>query len=117
MGTRTYSDVIVRAREIVQDTDASSYRYSDQSMVNAVNDAILEVQRVRPDLLIGQDFDPNDILVADISTVLPIENIFFQSLVYMTAGYMMLRDNEFSLDQRAVNLLNKGLAQLITVAA
>jgi hypothetical protein len=114
---RTYDDVITRAREILQDTNNAAYRYSEQSVLNAVNDSILEVQRVRPDILLAVGLEPEDAELTDTTLTLPIDAVFFQSLVYMTAGYMMLRDNEFAVDQRAVNLLNKGLAQLLTVAA
>jgi len=116
--SRTYSDVITRVRRIVQDEDATGYRYPDASLVDSVNDAILEVRRVRPELFLRVSFNPVDVLLADIAvTDLPIEDMYFQSLVYMTAGYQMLRDDEFSVDSRAVNLLNKGVAQLIKVAA
>ena len=116
--SRTYSQVIERARRILQDLDAGNFRYGDQEMVDAVNDALLEVRRVRPDLFISVGFDPQDVDIADIAiTFLPIEAYYFQTLVYLTSGYAMLRDDRFSLDSRAVNLLNKGVSQLITVAS
>lgn len=115
---RTYSQVIERARRILQDEDAANYRYSTESLVDSVNDAILEVRRVRPDLFIAVAFEPADITPGQEGTVeIPIENMYFQSLVYLTTGYQMLRDDEFSLDSRAVNLLNKGTAQLLTTNA
>ncbi len=113
---RTYSQVIERTRRILQDEDAANYRYSDQSLVDATNDAILEVRRVRPDLFLSSDFTPTDVDIGAVAaTELPIEDMYFQSLVYLTSGYQMLRDDEFSLDSRAVNLLNKGVSQLLVV--
>ena len=115
---RTYSQVIERARRILQDEDATNYRYSDQSLLDSVNDAILEVRRVRPDLFISVSFSPTDVLLGqEAAALIPIEDMYFQSLVYLTTGYQMLRDDEFSLDSRAVNLLNKGTAQLLTTNA
>ena len=115
---RTYSDVIIRARRILQDEDATSQRYTDESLLDAVNDAVLEVRRVRPDLFISANFTVTTVALVDIaSTNIPIPEFHFQSLVYLTAGYQMLRDDEFSVDSRAVNLLNKGTAQLLTVAS
>ena len=115
---RTYSQVIERARRILQDEDAANYRYTDQSLLDAVNDALLEVRRVRPDLFISVAFTPVDVpLGQEMSALIPIEDMYFQSLVYLTTGYQMLRDDEFSLDSRAVNLLNKGTAQLLTTNA
>jgi hypothetical protein len=115
---RTYSQVIERARRILQDTDAANYRYPQQDLVDSVNDALLEVRRVRPDLFISSSFSVSDVELANIAAVnIPIESHYFQTLVYLTAGYQMLRDDEFSLDSRAVNLLNKGTAQLLSVAS
>ena len=115
---RTYSQVIERARRILQDEDATNYRYSDQSLLDAVNDALLEVRRVRPDLFISTSFTVVDVLPGqEASAQIPIDDMYFQSLVYLTTGYQMLRDDEFSVDSRAVNLLNKGTAQLLTTNA
>jgi len=116
--SRTYSDVITRARRILQDENASNYRYSDQSLVDAANDAVLEVRRTRPDLMLRVSFNPSDVTLADIALVSPpVEDMYFQSLVYITVGYQMLRDDEFSKDSRAIAMLNKGLSQLLTVAS
>jgi len=115
---RTYSQVIERARRILQDEDTDNYRYSDESLADAVNDALLEVRRVRPDLFISASFSVTDVDFADMANVqIPIEDFYFQTLVYLTSGYQMLRDDEFSMDSRAVNLLNKGTAQLLSVAS
>lgn len=115
---RTYSQVIERARRILQDEDAANYRYDDASLLDSVNDAILEVRRVRPDLFISISFTPVDVSSGqEAAAQLPIDDMYFQSLVYLTSGYQMLRDDEFSLDSRAVNLLNKWTAQLLTTNA
>ena len=116
--SRTYRSVIDRARRILQDTDASNYRYSEVDIVDAVNDSLLEVRKIRPDLFIDGAFTVVDVSELEVdATAIPIEDFYFQSLVYLVSGYMMLRDDEFSLDSRAVNLLNKGNAQLRTVGA
>lgn len=118
MSSRTFGDVITRARRILQDTDDSNYRYPQSELVDAVNDALLEVRRCRPDLLMSSNFNPTFVAEGQVdATEIPIESHFFQTLVYLTAGYMMLRDDEFSLDSRAVNLLNKGVSQLLTTAS
>lgn len=115
---RTYSQVIQRARRILQDEDVDNYRYSDESLADSVNDALLEVRRVRPDLFLSDSFVVTDVILADMDTTnIPVEDFYFQSLVYLVSGYAMLRDDEYSLDSRAVNLLNKGVAQLLSVAS
>ena len=114
--SRTYSQVIERARRILQDEDSGNYRYTAASLSDSINDALLEVRRVRPDLFLAASFVTTDVdETVDGNTVLPIEDMNFQSLVYMVCGYAMLRDDTYSQDSRAVNLLNKGTAQLLTV--
>lgn len=114
---RTYSDVMSRARAILQDEDSSNYRYPDQDILDGVNDALLEVRRLRADLFASADFAVADKAIGDITDPLPIPDMYFSVLPYFVAGYTMLRDDEFSLDSRAVNLLNKATSQLLRAAA
>ncbi len=112
--TRTVANVKERVRSILKDR-VDPKRYSDADILNAINDALLEVRRVRPDLYLKKNFIVKG-LVLD-TDVLPIEDTFFNSIVYFTAAYMMFRDDEFSVDSRASQLMNKATAQLIVVAA
>lgn len=118
----TYGQVITRVRRILQDktkvglpTDEAEFRYSDEELLDTVNDAMTEVRRLRPDLFINSGFAVPEATSAD-NTIL-LEDYYFMCLVYMTAGMVMLQDDEFSLDSRAVNLLNKGTSQLLTTNA
>ena len=111
----TYQDVMTRARRILQDEDSGNYRYPDTDLLDAVNDAMKEVRRLRPDLFINTGYRVPTATAA--TNNLLIEDHWFMCLVYMSAGQMMLRDDEFSLDSRAVNLLNKGTSQLQTTQA
>lgn len=115
---RTYQQVIDRVRRLLQDEDATNYRYSEESLADAVNDALLEFRRLRPDLLLSQFFMLEEVPSEDMGTTpLPVEDQWFMALVYIVSGNQMLRDDEFSHDHRAVNLLNKGLSQMLTVNA
>ena len=111
----TYQDLVTRARRILQDEDAANYRYTDQSLLDSANDAMREVRRIRPDLFVRLKFATP--ITDDLSYEIPIEGFYFMSLVYLTSGMQMLRDDEFSIDSRAVNLLNKGTSQLQTTKA
>lgn len=116
---RTYGDLISRVRRILQDDvlvgDDPEYRYSDAELLDSCNDAMGEVRRIRPDLFINSGFAIPDATSSD-NTIL-LEQQYFMALVYIVSGMTMLRDDEFSLDSRAVNLLNKGTSQLQTVKA
>lgn len=109
--SRSYSQVMDRARSILQDADKT--RYTDDDLLGAVNDGLIEIRRIRPDLLLSVAFVTDEKAIGDIADNLPVEDFAFQSLVYMAAGYMMLRDDEYSLDSRAVNMLNIGTSKLL----
>lgn len=110
--------MVKRVRALVQDETPDSYRYSTDSIVDAVNDAVLHMRRVRPELFLSANFQVTDVDPDEIgSTNLPIEDHFSESLTYLAAGELMLRDDEFSQDSRAVHLMNKGIAMLTTVQA
>ena len=111
----TYQQVVTRARRILQDEDPANYRYPDDSLLDGVNDAMKEVRRIRPDLFLNTGFEVP--VATDLAQNVLLEDQWFMALVYFTAGFQMLRDDEFSLDSRAVNLLNKGTSQLQTTQA
>lgn len=113
--TRTYQEVVTRARRILQDEDATSYRYSAASLLDSVNDAMAEVRRLRPDLFLNTGFEVP--VATDLAQQILLEDFWFMSLVYFTVGFQMLRDDEYSIDSRAVNLLNKATSQLQTTKA
>jgi hypothetical protein len=47
------SDVLAQARELLQDK-VTPYRYSDDGLFYAINEAIFEARRLRPDLFVGR---------------------------------------------------------------
>jgi bifunctional DNase/RNase len=112
--SRTVLDVSTRVRSILKD-GVDPNRYSDADILNAINDALIEARRVRPDLFLKKNFIV-PVLTAD-ADKLPIEDTFFNSIVYFAAAYMMFRDDEFSVDSRASQLMSKATGQLIAVAA
>jgi hypothetical protein len=112
--TRTVGDVKARAKSILKDK-VDPVRYPEADLLNAVNDALLEVRRIRPDLYLSKSFKVA-ILIND-TDVLPVEDFVFNSIVYWVVGTMMLRDDEFSVDGRAMNMINKATGQLLACAA
>lgn len=109
---RTIPDVITEARKLLQDTRASSYRYSDAYLIGLLNLALQEIYRLRPDAFIGCCTD-EDIAVptyveadaADNTKTFPIDAIFFLATVYHIVGNAQLADDEFADDNRAIVLL------------
>lgn len=102
------------ARTLLQDR-VQPYRYSTKSLVRGLNLALLEVRRMRPDLLAYYldnvpQYDWED--AADqtagvdktnptwLETV-PIEQQFRQAIVFGVVGHAMRRDQEDIEDERA----------------
>lgn len=106
---RTVQDVITQARVLLQDvrTDiGATYRYSDAELVIALNEAISEARRIRPDLFIGRLRDGLALLsAAALGTALPIDDMMFAPVVNYVVGRAELRDDQYTADGRAVALL------------
>lgn len=112
---RTVGDVVGRCRGILQDRDAAHYRYSDSDLVGFLNDALLEIYRVRPDLYFS-DFAVTQFVEADVddtAKTLPIDDRYFSPVVYFVVGSAELRDDEFTVDGRAVTLMNQFSSKLL----
>jgi len=114
---KTVGDVITAARGVLQDRNAQLYRYATVDLFTYLNDALLEMRRSRPDLFfnfIGEDtpsFEPGDELEP-----FPVSTLFFTPTVFYVAGRAELRDDEFTVDARAVTLMQQFTAKLLTVA-
>jgi hypothetical protein len=110
---KTLGDCIGDARAILQDTESGSYRYSDDELVSLFNNALYELKRVRPDLYIGgYGSDLTTYTPSDFSTAVPFSMLVFQPVVLFIAGMAELRDDEFTVDNRAGILLRAFTTQL-----
>lgn len=105
------SDYMTEARILLQDT-ISPYRYSDDSLINALNLALLEGRRIRPDLFVFfkcnadggvQYFNPAN--GADNGQEVEIEAQFRQAFLNGMVGYAIERDQEDLQDNRSVIFL------------
>ena len=107
--SRTVADVKKRVKSTLKDK-VDPLRYPDADILDAINDALIEVRRIRPDLYLAKKFKV-PLLVND-ADPLPFEDFVFNSVVYFVIGTLMLRDDEFAVDTRALTLINKATAQL-----
>jgi hypothetical protein len=113
----TVGDYLTESRVLLQDTIVP-YRYSDAEMVSALNIALLEVRRLRADLLLSVHFDIPYFSISgtiDKTAKVPFEPMYRGSLVYYVVGRMQLRDDEATTDSRAASLLGKFMQQMLTV--
>lgn len=117
MALDTVQDYIERARVLLQD-QVEPFRYPDLDLVEALNMAILETRRLRPELLRGffRGSLP-DFSTADLSAQVPIDPQYRTAYVYYICGHAHLRDDEITQDSRASAFLNKFTAQMLTIQA
>ena len=110
----TVQKLITESRVLLQDTVAP-YRYADAELIEALNIAVLEARRLRPEMFLGQYASlPSYSTPAD---TVALEAMYRPSFVYYMAGRMQLRDDEPAQDSRAAALLNKFVSQLLTIAS
>lgn len=119
---KTIDDVISEARAMISDARVP-YRYTDATMIAALNTALAEVYRYRPDAYIGNfvtaSLGANAVtsyITGDLGlgTLFPLDTrLFFNPVVFFVAGRVELADDEFTENSRATALLNSFRAMLI----
>ena len=117
MALDTVQDFVDRARVLLMD-EVEPYRYPTVDLVENLNMGILEMRRLRPDLLLSKfrttlpDYDPGTL-----SAAIDLDPQYRMSLLYYICGHAQLRDEENVQDSRAVTFLNKFTSQLLTLMA
>jgi hypothetical protein len=100
----TVADYVADARVLLQDSVDAPYRYSDAVLLQALNVAILEARRLRPDLFLDR-FDNLPSFAAVNSTAVDIDPQFRPALVYYMAGRAQMTDEEQTEDARATDFM------------
>jgi hypothetical protein len=113
----TVADYIADARVLLQDAVAP-YRYGDSELVENLNRGLLEMRRLRPDLMISY-FNGSIPKYASTSqsTNVDCDVQYRIALLYYICGQAQLRDEEATQDARATVFINKFTAQLLTIEA
>lgn len=113
----TVQDYITEVRRLLQD-EVQPYRYSDDDLVAFLNQAFLEVRRVRPDAMRRYFYtNPPTYSASSLSQSVDMDMMFRMALVYYMAGRAHLLDEEPVQDTRAAAFLNKFTAQLMVTAS
>lgn len=114
MSLSTVAQLVDEARVLLLDTVAP-YRYADSELIRILNIAVLEARRLRPDLFLSSFAAlPSFTTLAD---PFPIEPMYRPTFVYYLVGRAQLREDEATQDARASVLMNKFVAQLLSVAS
>lgn len=121
---KTYEDVVTEARVLLQDTDSTSYRWSDAVLLAIYNRALQALIRIRPDacydLFTGNSLNV-PLLVdgtpgageTDWADTFALEMQFFPPLVHYVVGMAEVVDDEYTKDGRAAMLLNQFKASVL----
>src|SRR5262245_40941745 len=117
MALSTVAQYLTEARRLLQDKNAP-YRYQDTEIILALNLAIGEASRCRPEIF--QDYF--DDVLPEYSSAAPNEEVdipanFRMAFLYFMVGHSQLADEEDTTDARSAALLNKFIAQLTSMPA
>jgi len=107
-------DYINDVRRLLLDTTVPN-RYDDDSLVEALNIALLEVRRLRPDLLVCRYGTHVPRFIAVSGEAVPIEVQFRMALTYGIMAHALLRDEEDVQDVRANTFLERFHDMLVGV--
>lgn len=114
----TVQDYVTDARVLLQDTVAP-FRYDDTSVLTALNVALLEARRLRPDLFIDLkgNLDDDDIpqFTAVDTSAVPIQAMFRLAILHGLCGHALARDQEDIQDDRATQFMGVFTSLLIGV--
>jgi len=117
MALLTVQDYVTQARTLLLD-EIEPYRYPTAHIIDALNMAIGEARRLRPDLFTRYfRTDLPDYDLGDLTEDVPVDAMYRRAFLYYVVGHMHLRDEENTQDSRASAMLNKFVAQLTTIQA
>lgn len=113
MALETVADYITEARTLLLD-ETAPFRYSDVSIVSALNLAIGESSRIRPDLWLAYfEAALPGYFAAFPATVVDIPAAYRMAFIYFIIGHCQLRDDEDTSDARAGQLISKFSSSLL----
>ena len=126
MAAKTYSTLITESREVLQDTNTTTQRYSDSTLLNVLNRGLHDLSVKRPDAFYDL-YAVSDLTVPRIveespgsgeiiwTAVFGLEMQFYNPLVNYVVGVAEIFDDEYTDDGRAAMLLQQFRAQLLGI--
>lgn len=117
MALATVADYMSSARQLLQD-EVSPYRYSDTDLVLALNLAIGEARRIRPELFQSYFFtDLPSYSTASPSADVDVPDEYRAAFLYYIVAHNQLADQEDTTDARTSMLLTAFRAKLTSMQA
>lgn len=112
----TVADYLSHARSLLQDA-VEPYRYPDDDVVENLNLGLLEIRKLRPDLMLSTPSNVPSYSASSPTTTVAIDQQYRMPLLYYTVGQTQLRDVEETNDARASSLLAKFTAMMMSNGA
>jgi len=109
---KSYENLVFEAREMLQDTDSVTPRYTDSTLLNILNRGLQDLSRIRPDITYTL-FTGNSLEVPEIVETAPgagqviwsdpfgLEMQFYPTMLSYLVGLAEITDDEYSEDGRA----------------
>src|SRR4051794_893241 len=111
-------DYLDEARTLLQDT-TTPVRYSDAELIQALDFALMETRRLRPDLFLGDL--PGLMALPDVESIpnplTVIEHQYRVPLVYYMVGHCLMRDDEEGNDQKSMQYRQRFVGMMLALAA
>ncbi len=108
----TIADSITRSRQIIQDLQPP-FRHDDAKLVGYLNDALIDVRRLRPDFFLGGLDSYTFYDVTNLPDEFPLDPIAFTAVTDYISGSVGLEDDEFAQDGRAIALHSRFVQRLV----
>lgn len=114
----TIGGLLAQVRVLLMDTDTTGagYRYTTASLITNLNQGLLEMFRLRPDLFLERNFIVPQYDVLHLVDTPPVEQQYVPLLIYYVVGLTQLRDDEQNQDARAVAFMKQFSTSLLSVA-
>ena len=110
----TVQELVTDVRRLNLDKIAP-FRYDDDSIITALNIALLEARRLRPDLFVCRYGNHVPQFEAVSGDIIPVESQFRLAFEYGVCAHVLLRDEEDVQDQRANTFLERFHDMLVGV--
>lgn len=114
----TVGNLLDQIRTLLQDVDNTSgqYRYSTDSIVTNLNQGLVDLYRIRPDLFLELNFNVPQFMVDQLGVPIGIEQQYATPLIMYVVGLTQARDDEQTQDARAGTFLQTFKAAVLTVS-
>ncbi len=119
MALDTVTDYLAQARALLQDK-TYPVRYPDSDLIDALNLALLEARKLRPDLFLGTV--PGTLTTPSIGGTNPdpmsaIDEQYRVPLLLYVVGHALERDEEDGSEQRAMRYKSQFVGKMLALAA